>query len=116
MDLTLLIPLLLCLAGALAAVAWRAWFGRVAPRMAGWVLALLPALAFVLLLARIPAKNAPPQTLAFPWMPTLGLKVSLYLDGLSALFALLVTGIGILVVIYAGYYLADDPTALGRTR
>ncbi len=111
MDVTLLVPLLLCLAGALVAVAWRAWFGRVSPRVAGWVLALLPALAFILLLSLIPAKGAPPETLALPWMPSLGLSVSFYLDGLAGLFALLVTGIGALVVIYAGYYLADDPSA-----
>jgi NADH:ubiquinone oxidoreductase subunit 5 (subunit L)/multisubunit Na+/H+ antiporter MnhA subunit len=45
------------------------------------------------------------------WMPTLGIRAILYLDGLSALFALLVTGIGTLIVIYTGYYLKEDPDA-----
>ncbi len=39
------------------------------------------------------------------WMPALGLDFSLYIDGLAALFALLVFGIGILVAIYARYYM-----------
>jgi NADH:ubiquinone oxidoreductase subunit 5 (subunit L)/multisubunit Na+/H+ antiporter MnhA subunit len=37
-------------------------------------------------------------------VPAFGFRFSLTLDGLSALMALLVTGIGVLVVIYAGYY------------
>ncbi len=45
-----------------------------------------------------------------PWMPEHGLDFVLRLDGLSWLFAVLVTGIGLLVVLYARYYLsAEDP-------
>jgi NADH:ubiquinone oxidoreductase subunit 5 (subunit L)/multisubunit Na+/H+ antiporter MnhA subunit/multisubunit Na+/H+ antiporter MnhB subunit len=44
-----------------------------------------------------------------PWVPQLGLSFSLYLDGLSLLFSLLVTGIGAVIVIYAGYYFEDLP-------
>ena len=44
------------------------------------------------------------------WLPSLGLNLSLRLDGLSWLFALLITGIGALVVLYARYYMsAEDP-------
>ncbi|WP_061288605.1 monovalent cation/H+ antiporter subunit A [Azotobacter vinelandii] len=42
-----------------------------------------------------------------PWLPELGLSLSLRLDGLGFLFALLILGIGILVILYARYYLAD---------
>ncbi len=111
MNVTLLIPLLLCLAGALVALAWRTAFSKAPSRAAGWILALFPLAAFILLLTRIPPKDAPPASFVVPWMPSLGLNFSLYLDGLSALFALLVTGIGALVVVYAGYYLSDDPGA-----
>ncbi len=111
MNLTLLTPLLLCLAGALVALAWRFAFSKAPPRAAGWVLALFPLASFLLVLAQIPAKDAPPQSLVIPWIPSLGINFSLYLDGLSALFALLVTGIGMLVVVYAGYYLSGDPGA-----
>ncbi|PZR38290.1 MAG: monovalent cation/H+ antiporter subunit A, partial [Ectopseudomonas oleovorans] len=40
------------------------------------------------------------------WLPQLGLNLSLRLDGLGFLFALLILGIGLLVILYARYYLA----------
>jgi multicomponent K+:H+ antiporter subunit A len=44
------------------------------------------------------------------WLPSLGLNLSLRLDGVSWVFALLITGIGALVVLYARYYMSpDDP-------
>ncbi len=42
------------------------------------------------------------------WVPELGLAFSLRLDGLSFMFALLVLAIGLLVFIYARYYLAGS--------
>jgi multicomponent K+:H+ antiporter subunit A len=46
------------------------------------------------------------------WLPALGLQMGLRLDGLAWLFALLVLGIGALVVLYAACYLdAKDPRA-----
>jgi multicomponent K+:H+ antiporter subunit A len=46
------------------------------------------------------------------WLPALGLDLGLRLDGLAWLFALLITGIGALVVLYAAWYLDpdDDPS------
>ena len=50
---------------------------------------------------------------SWPWIERLGLTISFRLDGLSFLFALLILGIGILVIIYARYYLSkNDP--MGR--
>ncbi|SDL81997.1 monovalent cation/H+ antiporter subunit A [Paracoccus chinensis] len=44
------------------------------------------------------------------WAPSLGLDMTLRLDGFSWLMLLLVYGIGLMVVIYARYYLSpDDP-------
>ena len=44
------------------------------------------------------------------WMPDLGLDFSLRMDGFAWMFAVLVTGIGFLVVLYARYYMSpDDP-------
>jgi multicomponent K+:H+ antiporter subunit A len=39
------------------------------------------------------------------WMPALGLRLGFRLDGLAWMFALLICGIGALVVLYAAYYL-----------
>jgi len=40
-----------------------------------------------------------------PWIPSLGIDFTVYVDGLSLLFAFLITGIGALVVLYSIYYL-----------
>lgn len=42
------------------------------------------------------------------WVPELGLSFALRLDGLSFMFALLVLAIGLLIFIYAHYYLAGS--------
>jgi multicomponent Na+:H+ antiporter subunit A len=43
------------------------------------------------------------------WVPSLGVNLSFHVDGLSLLFALLICGIGTLIVLYAGGYLAGHP-------
>ena len=47
------------------------------------------------------------------WLPALGLNLSLRLDGLGFLFALLILGIGLLVILYARYYLSKQES-MGR--
>ena len=50
---------------------------------------------------------------SWPWLTQIGLNLSFRLDGLGFLFALLIQGIGILVILYARYYLSKrDP--MGR--
>lgn len=109
-DLALLIPLLLLLPPiAFALFSPRL---RLAPQHLGWLLALWPAAAFVSLILLYSARGeALPWTLSLPWMPSLHLAFSLYFDGLSLLFALLVTGIGTLVTLYGGYYFAGEPSS-----
>lgn len=50
--------------------------------------------------------NALTQTI--PWLPEYGMSFSFYLDGLSLLFSLIVTGVGTLVFLYAGFYFEED--------
>lgn len=74
---------------------------------AGWLLALAPLGAFIWFLTCIPVVaggGAIVESLA--WVPALDTAVALRLDGLSLLFALMVTGIGTLIVLYAGAYLS----------
>jgi len=47
------------------------------------------------------------------WMPALGLNISFRLDGLALLFAGLILGIGLLIVLYARYYLSERDS-MGR--
>ncbi|MEM6528818.1 MAG: hydrogen gas-evolving membrane-bound hydrogenase subunit E [Chloroflexota bacterium] len=45
---------------------------------------------------------------AIPWVPSIGLNFSFYLDGLSLLFGLVVTGIGTVIFLYTGFYFEDE--------
>lgn len=41
------------------------------------------------------------------WIPMLGLDIAFRLDGLGLLFALMILGIGLLIILYARYYLSE---------
>jgi multicomponent Na+:H+ antiporter subunit A len=87
---------------------------RIAGRVTGWLLSLAPlylCLSFLGLSGSIAAGEV--FAVSYSWVPALGLRLAFYLDGWSLLFALLITLIGALVLIYAGYYLQGHPL-LGR--
>ncbi|MCQ4312092.1 monovalent cation/H+ antiporter subunit A [Pseudomonas stutzeri] len=70
---------------------------------------LAPLLALVLLMSKRAAVfGGETEVLTLPWLPELGLNLSLRLDGLGFLFALLILGIGLLVILYARYYLSKS--------
>jgi len=49
-------------------------------------------------------------TARIEWLPQLGLNATFFLDGLGLLFATLILGIGLLIILYARFYLSDrDP-------
>jgi multicomponent Na+:H+ antiporter subunit A len=73
-----------------------------------WVLAALPA-GLAVYFAMLPL----PHVEAYEWVPALRLRLSFAFDGLTRLFALLITGIGAIVVVYAGPYMHGHPR-LGR--
>lgn len=62
--------------------------------------------ALLLMLAPSVLNGEIPQYFA-TWLPSLGLEFSLRLDGLSLLFAGLILGIGLLIIVYAHYYLSS---------
>lgn len=68
-------------------------------------------LALALLLTHVPAVvRGDSVAVSWPWLAQLGLNVSFYLDGLGLLFAGLILGIGLLIIIYGRFYLSDrDP-------
>lgn len=75
-----------------------------AGRSAALVLALAP-LAALAALWLASSRGQEPKTLHLDWAPTLGLALTLRLDGLAVLFGVLVSAIGALVCVYAGGYL-----------
>ncbi|MFS8121445.1 putative monovalent cation/H+ antiporter subunit A [Rhizobium sp. BR 250] len=100
--LSLFLPFL----AALAAPALVKRFGH----NAAWIVAIAPALAFVhfaLMLPQIAAGGV--VTGGYAWVPSFNLSFSWFLDGLSLTFALLITGIGLLIVLYAGGYMKGHP-------
>ncbi|XWX04507.1 proton-conducting transporter membrane subunit [Aggregatilineales bacterium SYSU G02658] len=46
------------------------------------------------------------------WVPELGISLSFYLDGLSLLFGLIITGIGAGIMLYTGYYFDNEEEGL----
>ncbi|PYG27229.1 monovalent cation/H+ antiporter subunit A [Pelagimonas varians] len=65
--------------------------------------------AFLGLLTNLPSVLAGEVVVArVDWMPLLGLNFSLMLDGLGFFFALLILGIGLLIIAYARHYLSRD--------
>jgi multicomponent Na+:H+ antiporter subunit A len=82
------------------------------PQRSGWLIALLPIGLFLYFVSQLPYATEA-QSVTTPWVPALGVNLSFRADGLSLLFALLISGIGALVVIYAGGYLKGH-AQLGR--
>jgi multicomponent K+:H+ antiporter subunit A len=80
-------------------------------RLAAWAAAAVTLAALGIVLALAPAVfEGSVLRMHLPWLPEAGLNIGLRLDGLALLFALLITAIGALVILYAAYYLsADDP-------
>jgi multicomponent Na+:H+ antiporter subunit A len=90
------------------------WLQRCAPRLTGWFLALFPVALVVYFARHIGEMTASaPLVITSPWVPSLGVTLSFYVDGLSRLFALVISGIGALIVVYAGGYLGGH-AHLGR--
>ncbi|WP_372707585.1 monovalent cation/H+ antiporter subunit A [Brevundimonas sp.] len=101
-----LLPLLGALAPALAIR-----FGRNVAALAAGAVTLT---ALIVLASMVPTVMAGETIQAsVPWIPALGLNASLFLDPLGLMFAGMILGIGLLVIVYARFYLsAADP--MGR--
>jgi multicomponent Na+:H+ antiporter subunit A len=82
---------------------------KVAKGSSGWLLALLP-LGLTVYFASLLPQVSSGRTLreVIPWLPALDVSLSFTLDGLSLLFALLISGIGVLIVLYASSYLKEE--------
>ena len=76
-----------------------------------WSAGLTTTLALVGLIINAPAVLRGEIIKArLDWMPGLGLNANFFLDGLGLLFAGLILGIGLLIIIYARFYLSKhDP-------
>lgn len=73
----------------------------------GWIVLVVPTILFILLLRYIPQiSSGEVIEHTWRWLPSYDISFTTYLDGLSMLFALLITGVGALVVLYSIFYLS----------
>lgn len=83
---------------------------RLLQQNAAWPLALAPAAIFAYFARYLPAvANGEVIKGGFAWVPQFDVTYSWLIDGLSLTFVLLISGIGTLIVIYAGGYLKGHP-------
>ncbi|MEY9869795.1 Na+/H+ antiporter subunit A [Peribacillus sp. RS7] len=81
----------------------------------GWFVLILPILLFTYFSSFISlTKRGDIITERAAWIPSLGIHVDFYVDGLGLLFALLITGIGSLVVLYSVFYLSKEKEKLNQ--
>ncbi len=75
----------------------------------GLAAALLPAFLFAFFISRWPGiAQGRVDSLSLAWMPSLDLAFSFRLDGLSLLFALIISGVGLFVTLYSTAYMAEN--------
>lgn len=86
---------------------------RQASNAAVWITAGVAAVLSIVSVALFPAVSREGVLLThIEWIPQLGLNLTIRMDGLAWLFAVLITVIGLLVVLYARYYMSPkDPIA-----
>lgn len=99
--------LILVLTSVFATAALAPWLHRRLGAACGLVLSLVPLGATAVFASMIPLVAAGrPIQFSRPWVPSLGLDFSFHIDGLSLLFLLLISTIGVFVTWYAAGYLA----------
>ena len=67
--------------------------------------AAVAAVAFALIGSQFGTQG----TVSLQWIPALDVSLALYVDGLSLLLGLIVSGIGVLIFTYSGAYMHDEP-------
>lgn len=79
------------------------------------VAALVPAAAFVHALVLTPqVLDGPVPFVSVPWIPQLGLNLSMNMDVLGWVLTLIVTGVGALVLLYCRWYFHDEAAGIGQ--
>jgi multicomponent Na+:H+ antiporter subunit A len=91
------------------------WLVRRLGARAFLVTAILPLAAFAYTAAQAPAVIAGETPFeSFHWIPGLDISLSMRMDTLGWVLALIVTGVGALVMIYCRWYFAGKKSALGQ--
>lgn len=79
----------------------------------GWFVLVVPLSILIYLLQFIPAvASGETFEYTFSWIPSLGIHITSYVDGLGLLFGLLISGVGALVILYSIFYMSKIREAL----
>ncbi len=82
---------------------------KISDDILGWTIPIVPASIFIYFVSfygRI--SNGEVITFSYEWIPSLGINLDFYIDGLSLIFALIISSVGFVVFFYAGSYLKGD--------
>ncbi|WP_339253400.1 Na+/H+ antiporter subunit A [Sporosarcina sp. FSL W8-0480] len=89
-------------------------YKRIQSRHIGWFVIIVPIALFIFLASFIPSiANGSTYMHSIRWIESAKIHFTTYLDGLSLIFGLLITGVGSLVILYSIYYLSERES-LGR--
>lgn len=107
--------LLLIIASPFVGALLPIMFGKVGTRLpaayAAALVTFVPVALMIPLIGKVLAGGVVIQS--WDWLPALGIDIAFRLDGLSLLFVVLILGIGLLVILYARYYMSEE-RPLGR--
>ncbi len=102
LPIVILLPLV---AGTLVAVLASRW----SRNAAAWSVAAVTGASLAIILSLSGRVFAGEKIIqSWPWLTELGLNFSFRLDGFGLLFALLILCIGLLIILYARYYLSEE--------
>lgn len=83
------------------------FYRYVSKKLIGWFVLVVPVTLFLLLTTYIPRiANGQTFTNMYEWIPSFNINFTTYIDGLSLIFSLLITGVGSLVILYSIFYLS----------
>src|SRR4051794_27521577 len=107
LHLTILLPFIFAMAVPYI-------YKKFTPRIhTGWFVLIIPLLIFAYLITFIPQISSGNTVSAtVPWLPSYHINFTTYVDGLSLVFGLLISGIGALVILYSIYYMSKHREAL----
>ncbi|AZB44223.1 Na+/H+ antiporter subunit A [Bacillus sp. FJAT-42376] len=108
LHLAILLPFIM----ALFVPFFYKWFKNI---HTGWFVLILPIILFIYFFQYIKPVSSGSNTYSTAdWIPSLGIQLTVYMDGLGLLFALLISGIGALVILYSIYYLSGKKEELHK--
>ncbi|TVR47399.1 MAG: DUF4040 domain-containing protein [Puniceicoccaceae bacterium] len=89
--------------------------GRVLGPRVGWLALVFPVIsAGIIINLALGTESFGQQTVAYTWVPVLGVELSFLVDGLSLFYGLVVSVMGVLITFYAANYLDGHYEFHGR--